>query len=63
MAKRDTNGSARYWYEGSTSTLLASRSITNIGTQLYWYNGSPQGYLPSSIFYPITRQFAILIGF
>ena len=41
MATSDSNGSARYWYEGTTSTLLASRYI-NIGTQLYWYNGSPQ---------------------
>jgi hypothetical protein len=63
MAKRDSLGKQRYWFEGVPSTLLKAIIGANFGTQTYWYNGSPQGFLVTSTIIPKPRNFSVLIGF
>jgi len=63
MAKRDALGKYRYWFEGSSSTLLKGDVNINTGTQSYWYNGSTNEYLIGVTLKAKPRFFAVLIGF
>lgn len=63
MAKRNPNGTSKYWYEAASSSLIKADSNTPVGSQKYWYNGQTEGYLFVSTFVPKPRVFAILLGF
>lgn len=50
MANNNPYGTAKYWFEGNTASVIDTgtmSSVTNnwIGTNRFWFQGSPQGYL------------------
>jgi hypothetical protein len=63
MAKRDANGTMKYWYEATSCSLIKGRAGISVGSQDYWYNGQPLGFLLTSSFIAKPRFFAVLVGF